>query len=300
MTNTTVLAGASAPAAGPAVQQPGIYQMTAEEYHADRGSLSSTGARKLLPPSCPAIFRHEQDNPPAPKKTFDFGHAAHHLVLGDGPDIDVLDFPNYLTKAAKAARDEARDMGAVPMLRHDYEQVEAMADAIRRHPLAGPLFTPGSGVAEQSIFWTDRDTGIKRKARPDWVKQLPGLTLCVDYKTAADASPDGVSKAVQDHGYHQQAAWYLDGLEAAGMADDGSRFIFVFQMKTAPYLVTVRELDPQSLDIGRAKNRRALRVYADCQRTGTWPDWTGPVEEIPSISLPVWAALRDSEEYLSE
>ncbi|HET6634406.1 MAG TPA: PD-(D/E)XK nuclease-like domain-containing protein [Streptomyces sp.] len=297
MTETTVTAGVEAPAAGPG---PGIHDMSADEYHADRTALSSTGARRLLAPSCPALFKHGQDNPQAPKKTFDFGHAAHQLVLGDGPDIDVLDFPNYLTKAAKTARDEARDMGAVPLLRHEYEQVEAMADAIRSHPLAGPLFTPGAGVPEQSVFWQDRESGVMCKARPDWVKQLPGLTLCVDYKTAADASPDGVQKAIQDRGYHQQAAWYIDGLEAAGMAPDGVRFIFVFQMKEAPYLVTVRELDLQSLEIGRAKNRRALHVYATCQASGIWPDWTGPVDDIPTISLPVWAALRDSEEYLND
>ena len=50
--------------------------------------------------------------------------------------------------------------------------------------------------------------------------------------------------------------------------------------------------------IGRAKNARALRIYAECQRSDTWPDWTGPVTDIPEISLPTWAAIRDAEEYL--
>ena len=49
-------------------------------YHADRGSLSSTGARKLL--ECPARFRHEQLSPPPAKGVFDFGKLAHKLVLG--------------------------------------------------------------------------------------------------------------------------------------------------------------------------------------------------------------------------
>ncbi|MFF7411577.1 PD-(D/E)XK nuclease-like domain-containing protein [Streptomyces lydicus] len=272
--------------------------LSAEDYHADRTSISSTGLRKLLAPGCPAQFRHDRDNPPAPKREFDFGHATHQLVLGDGPEIDVLDFDNYLTKAAKTARDEARSMGIVPLLRHEYEQVEAMAEAIRQHPIAGPLFAPGSGIAERSIYWTDPETGIRCRVRPDWLKELPGLTLCVDLKTCRDASPDGISKAIRDHGYHQQDPFYIDGIEAAGLAPDGCRFIFVFQSKTAPYLVTVRELDQQSRDIGRAKNQRALRTYADCMATDTWPDWTGPVTEIPQISLPTWAAITEAEEYL--
>lgn len=38
------------------ITEPGVYDLPAEVYHADPvegGSLSSTGARKLLPPSCP-------------------------------------------------------------------------------------------------------------------------------------------------------------------------------------------------------------------------------------------------------
>jgi hypothetical protein len=270
--------------------------MPADEYHAD-DSLSSTGARKLLPPGCPAQYRHVRDHPQPPKKEFDYGHAAHKFVLGDGPEIDVLEFDSYQTKAAQRQRDEARDMGVVPLLRHEYEQVEAMAAAIRQHPIAGPLFKPGAGIPERSIFWTDKATGVRCRCRPDWLKQLPGLTLCVDYKTTTDASPAAVSKAIEKYGYHQQDPWYTDGIYAALDPAD-VRFVFVFQAKTPPYLITVRELDQQSRDIGRAKNERALRIYAECTAAGLWPDWTGPVTEIPTISLPTWAAIREAEEYL--
>ncbi|WP_239484400.1 PD-(D/E)XK nuclease-like domain-containing protein [Streptomyces sp. CS081A] len=269
--------------------------MSADEYHADN-SLSSTGARKLLPPSCPAQFKHDREHPTAPKKEFDYGHAAHKLVLGDGPELNVLDFDNYQTKAAQKARDEARDMGAIPLLRHEYEQVQAMADAIRQHPIAGPLLKAGTGIPERSIFWTDEATGVRRRCRPDWLKELPDLTICADYKTIRDASPEAVSKAIRDHGYHQQDPWYCDGLTAAGACN--VRFVFVFQAKTAPYLITVRELDDLTRAIGRAKNDMALRVYAECTATGHWPDWTGTTDDIPLISLPTWAAIKEAEEYL--
>lgn len=273
-----------------------IDDMPADEYHADRESISSTGLRKLLPPGCPAQFRHDQNHLQAPKKEFDFGHVAHGLILGDGPEIDVLDFDNYLTKAAQQARDEARHMGAVPLLRHEYEQAQAMVAAVRQHPIAGPLFAPGSGTAERSIFWTDPATGVRCRCRPDWLKQLPGLTLCADYKTTTDASPAGVSKAIEKYGYHQQDPFYLDGMQAAGLGR--ARFLFVFQQKAPPYLITVGELDEHTRTIGRAKNQRALRIYAECLATGAWPDWTGGADDIPFISLPNWAAIREAEEYL--
>ncbi|MDP5310465.1 PD-(D/E)XK nuclease-like domain-containing protein [Streptomyces poriferorum] len=271
--------------------------MSAEDYHADRTSISSTGLRKLLNPGCPAQFKYDRDHPQPHKKEFDLGHAAHLLVLGEGPELEVIDAPDWKKVATRELRDEAYADGKVPLLRKDHDMVQAMAEAIRQHPLAGPLFQPGIGTAEQSIFWTDPATGVRCRIRPDWLKQLPGLTLCVDYKTIKAADPDTVSKAIRDHGYHQQDPFYIDGIWAALQPED-VRFIFVFQSKVAPYLVTVRELADQNRDIGRAKNERALRIYADCEATGIWPDWTGPVTDIPTISMPTWAVLNESEEYL--
>ena len=273
--------------------------LSAEEYHADHTSISSSGLRSILDPGCPAQFKYDRDNPPAPKKEFDLGHAAHRLILGEGADLVVVDAKRWDTAAVKARVAEIRDEGKIPLKQHEMDQVKAMADAIRQHPLAGPLFTPGSGIAERSIFWTDPATGVRCRCRPDWLKQLPGLTLCVDYKSCKDASPKAVSKAIETYGYHQQDPHYLDGIEAARLAEPGSaRFIFVFQSKIPPYLITVRELSEHDRTIGRAKNQRALRIYAECVRTATWPDWTGPVTDIPEISLPTWAAIREAEEYL--
>lgn len=270
--------------------------LPADEYHADRTSISSSGLRALLPPGCPAQFKYDRDNPPAPKKEFDLGHAVHTEVLGVGEELKVLDFGNYQTKKAQTARDEARDAGLVPLLRHEYEQVQAMADAVRRHQLAGPLFA-GEGIAERSLYWTDPATGIRCRVRPDWLKQLPGLTLAVDLKTTKDASPQAVQKAIRDYAYHQQDALYTDGIWACLQPED-VRFVFVFVSKTPPHLITVRELKDQERDIGRARNERALRIYADCTASGEWPDWTGPVTEIPQIGLPSWDVIRQTEEYM--
>jgi hypothetical protein len=218
-------------------------------------------------------------------------------VLGEGHDIVIVDYPDYKKADARAERDAAYAAGKVPLLPKEKQQVDAMAKAIREHPLAGPLFAPGTGIAERSLYWTDPATGVRCRVRPDWLKQMPGLTLAVDYKTTKDANPDAVSRAIRDYSYHQQDALYVDGIWAALQPED-VRFVFVFQSKTAPYLITVRELTDQDRDIGRARNERALRIYKECLDTDTWPDWTGPVTEIPQISMPTWDTLRQAEEYL--
>ncbi|MGW5430407.1 PD-(D/E)XK nuclease-like domain-containing protein [Streptomyces sp. NPDC004059] len=293
MTVTTDAGATTVPAAGPVVRD----DLTAEQYHADKTSISSSGLRALLAPGCPAQFKYDRDNGRPPKKEFDFGHVAHKLVLGEGSQVEIVEYPDWKKLDARNQRDAAYAQGLIPILAKDYEVAEAMAEAIRRHPIAGPLFAPGTGRAELSIFWTDRETGVRCRVRPDWLKELPGLALAVDYKTCRDANPEAVSRAIRDHSYHQQDALYTDGIWAALNPAD-VRFVFVFQSKTAPHLITVRELAQQDRDIGRARNQRALRLYADCERTGIWPDWTGPVDEIPTISMPSYDTLRQAEEYL--
>ncbi|WP_306317303.1 MULTISPECIES: PD-(D/E)XK nuclease-like domain-containing protein [unclassified Streptomyces] len=283
------------------VEAPAIVDgLPADEYHADRTSISSSGLRALLKPGCPAQFKYDREHPVAPKREFDLGNAVHAEVLGEGHDIvEITEFSDYKKADARALRDEAYAAGKVPLLPKEKAQVDAMAEAIRSHPVAGPLFAPGTGVAERSIYWTDPATGVRCRVRPDWLKQLPELTLCVDLKTIRDAAPDTISRAIRDHNYHQQDPFYIDGIYAA-LKPETVRFIFVFVSKQAPYLITVRELHDQDRDIGRARNEKALRIYADCVANDHWPDWTGPITEIPQIGMPTWDTIRQAEEYLGE
>jgi hypothetical protein len=82
-----------------------------------------------------------------------------------------------------------------------------------------------------------------------------------------------------------QAAWYMDMVTALGLAEDVA-FVFIVQEKTAPYLVTVCELDAEAIRIGRELNRQAIDLYAMCQSDGVWPGYT---DEVALVSLPTWA-----------
>ncbi|MFI1485687.1 PD-(D/E)XK nuclease-like domain-containing protein [Streptomyces sp. NPDC020747] len=273
--------------------------LSAEDYHADRTSVSSTGLRELLDPGCPAQFHYDRYHPKPPKREFDLGNAVHAAVLGEGHDIvEIVGFTDYKKGDARALRDEAYAAGKVPLLPKEKLQVDAMAKAVRGHRDAGPLLAPGMGLPERSIYWTDPATGVRCRVRPDWLMVRPEVTVIVDFKTTTDANPEACSKAIESYSYHQQGALYIDGVQAAGLAPEGARFFFVFQSKKAPYLITVRELKDQDQDIGRARNERALRIYADCVANDDWPDWTGPVDTIPQLGMPSWPTLRQAEEYL--
>lgn len=255
-------------------------------YHANP-ALSVSGAKKLL--DCPAKYRHDMDYGQAPRAVFDFGHAAHAAILGVGAELAVVDADTWVSKAAKEAKAQAYADGKTPLLAKDAATVDGMVTALRAHPRAAALLAPGAGRAELSIFWRDWVTGVQRRGRLDWLTEHEGRPTIVDYKTCASAEPGEVRKAVARYGYHQQHAWYVDGAHALEIADD-PRFLFVFQEKTAPYLVTVVELDDEAVRVGRARNDEALRIFADCTDKGVWP---GYCDDVQVLSLPSWAAPRE-------
>jgi PDDEXK-like domain of unknown function (DUF3799) len=253
-----------------------------DTYHADRNTLSFSGAKLLLPPSCPAKFRERMDNPPKPKPQYTFGHAAHRLVLGKGAEIVEVDAPDWKTKAAQEIRNTACN-GIAPMLTHELETARAMERAVREHPTAGPLFEQGD--AEMSLYATDATSGVELRGRTDWYTTIDGQFWVVDFKTSTTAEPEEFARMGAKWLYHGQHAWYEDLVKAVGLSDS-PRFVDVVCEKTPPYVVSVVEYDAEAVAEGRRLNRKAIEIYAECIRTDTWPDY-GP--GIHSISLPMWA-----------
>lgn len=269
------------------VDAPGVYDMPSDDYHRDPvpgGSLSTSWAKKLLPPSCPALFDYERRHGQPRKKVWDFGTAAHAEVLGTGPELVVVEAENWRTDKAQSERDDAYADGAIPLLPHEYAQIMAMAAALHRHPIAGRLFAAGTGLAEQSLFWRDTPTGVMRRSRLDWLPIVGDRRLIVpDYKSARAIDMAALSKAMNDFGNHMQGAAYLDGIKALGI-DAEPAFVNVYQAKTPPYLVHVVEVDALALTIGRDLNRRALDIYAECTAADRWPAYP----EIDLLGLPAY------------
>lgn len=268
--------------------KPGVYEMPAEEYHA-HGALSSSGARRLLPPGCPAKFHYERSNPFEPTADMQFGTVTHAILLGDESDLAVLPYKTWQSGESKAAKEAAELAGKLPVKRADYEAAKAIAGVVRSDARVRKYKLFDDGQAEQSLFWTDPETGELLRARPDYSK-LEGRRrpAIVDLKTAEKGEPVEFGRSVEKYGYARQAPWYIDGVHALDLADDPA-FIFVIVEKTPPYLVTVAQLDAQSIEAGRFYNRRAIRLFAKCKANNDWPGYDHGADGIATISLPPWA-----------
>ncbi|MFB6675557.1 PD-(D/E)XK nuclease-like domain-containing protein [Streptomyces sp. NPDC056390] len=260
--------------------QPGVYDIDESLYHQDPvpgGSLSSTGARTLVS-QCPAKFRHSQDHPEPYRAAFDFGTAAHKLILGEGPELVLVDEPRWNTNAIKARVAKIRAAGNIPLKRPALERVHDMATALSRNAEAADLLAPGSGVAEQSLFW--KAGNVWCRARLDWLRP-DGF---VDYKSCRSAHPDAIQKAVQDHGYHIQDSWYRRGAIALDVIHPQAPSHFIFQEKEPPFVVTVARLDLWR-DIAYQACERALFLYETSRANDYWPAYTAETVFIPP---PAW------------
>lgn len=277
------------------ITAPGLYLMDADTYFGDpvpTGSLSSTWARKLMEPAGPAKFAYERRNPQPPKKVFDVGHAAHTIVLGTGAPIARIPEEALAvngaasTKAAKEFIAEARADGRTPLKPDEYDQVVAMAEAIKNHPAAMRVLAADGTHTEVSGFRQDPDTGMWLRCRFDAINPA-GIG---DLKTCIDADPAKFARRTAvDLGYYQQADWYLSMAHDLGLTDGPFRFVLV--EKTPPHLVSVVELSDLYLAIGRTRNRAAIDLYARCRETDHWPGYTG----VTVVDPPAWLTSDEGD-----
>ena len=274
------------------ITEAGLYEGVDEaKYHSGEAtsfeSLSQSSIKLLLPPSCPARFRWATDNPEPFKREFDVGSAAHQLVLGAGPDLVCVPGA-WRTAKVKAEVEEIRARGDIPLHEADWHTVHDMADALRNHPVAGPLLTEGQ--PEVSAYWQD-PSGVWIRGRFDW---LPATSrpIITDYKTDRDADPESwTRKSVIDHSYFlQEYVYRLLYARLAGIDLSDVSFVFVVQEKTPPYLVSVVELPAEASAIGRIYYEAAIELFRTCQASDRWPGYGD--DRLTHPDLPQWFVSR--------
>jgi hypothetical protein len=125
--------------------------------------------------------------------------------------------------------------------------------------------------------WHDTGTGLVVPVQmlidyaPD--KESDYFQCLADLKTTRSAHPAAWSKYSSQRKYHVQAAFYLDGYNAA-TGEMRDTFCHVLSENFPPYQVGRSMLSLRKVDIGRALYQSWLSKYCLCLKTGVWPDYT--------------------------
>lgn len=259
-----------------------VHGLTNAEYHA-LTSVSKSGLDLIR--KAPAIFRHRRDNPTPPTPAMRLGTLTHTAILEPDRMSELIVAPvvDRRTTAGKAAwaAFEIESEGREIVTEDELANLDGIRSAVWAHPAAGKALAMLREV-ETSIFWTDRETGVDCRCRPDGI-----LTngLIVDVKTTKDARPDEFAKSIANYRYHVQAAFYGDGyLEGFGEPPKG--FMFIAVETEPPYLVACYVASEAMKLRGRADYQADLATYARCMESGEWP---GLSQSPIVIDLPKWA-----------
>lgn len=281
---------------------PGIYpNMPFSEYQADpceRPSLNASIGKILLDkPPLYAWLAHPKLNPnwrpddngdsEEQKKRKRIGSAVHKMLLGKGQDIVELDFPDYRTKDARAARDANIAAGHIPLLAKEYDQAAEIIAAVLLK--AGPLGK--LSMEPEKVFIWEQD-GILCRAMMDLTDFKSGEI--VDIKTVESLSDSYLIGQIEGFKYAFQACFYACAFLAAFRKP---AFKWVFVEINRPYEHRIIKLDPSREDIGMRQVHFVLRKWRACSEMNTWSGYNRGTEELP---YPAWAEAKWLEREIAE
>lgn len=160
----------------------------------------------------------------------------------------------------------------------EYNDLQNALDAINGCSKAVESLTGGS--AEVSIVWNDPATGLRCKARIDYLK----TDRLTDLKTSRDDNnrplPESFEYSLGTYSYFTQAAWYQSGWEVL----TGERLPFWFAVlgTGSPMQCVAAPVGEMSLRLGRDRNKERMALYKMCRDAGEFPGYESPaIFELP-------------------
>ncbi len=228
----------------------------------------------------PLAYRWWLDHPEPQKPSFVFGAAVHCAIL----EPEKFEGRYALFDGTRRGKEWDRwqeEHPSVQSLKSDeMERVLAIAEAVRQHRVAGPLLR--GGRCEEIVTWTDEETGLACKGRLDYIRP----DCVIDLKTTRDPAPKRFERDAADYGYAGQLAYYHDGATRNRLIDGRERPFIVALQGDEPFDVAVFQLEPETLDYGRALYGSLLQRLLACTESGYWP---GVAPELQPLGISAWA-----------
>lgn len=266
-----------------------VENLPAAEYHADKTRISKHGLDLIR--RAPAVYHARLTAPPEARTPAQRWGTLVHLYTLEPENVarEIAIVPAGIDRRTKAGK-EAWDAfvceagSRKPVTETEHAELARIADAVHAHPTAGRILAGGyASTAEMSLYWTDTDTGVKCRARPD---QVTTDAFVVDLKTTLNASADAFQRDAWKYRYHVQAAFYLDALRT--LRHPAESFVFIAVEKEPPYLAQVFVATDEFIDAGRVAYKTDLETYKSCQASGVWPGF--PTDAQP-LTIPAFAKI---------
>lgn len=260
-----------------------LLEMTNEQYRAAEGVSSTT--LKIFGTRSPYHAMDALKNPPEPTPAMVMGSAIHARILEPDTFTSLYACAPVCDRRTKEGKEifakfSEESKGKTVLTNEDYATVcligdRVLGDETMRRELSG-------GQAEGSAFWTDKNTGVKAKCRPDYYRHHD--RVIIDVKTTENAAADEFARVMANLKYHWQAQHYIRGIEAVTEAPIFS-FKFLVVEKKPPYAYALYTLHHSALDKAEEDLQHIMTKYQACQELNEWPSYPNTGE----LYLPTWA-----------
>jgi hypothetical protein len=260
----------------------GVHNITSEQYH---GADGISRSQLMLLDKSPYHFWYEVISGMAEKReatpAMNIGSAFHTLLLEPQLfDHEFCVMPNLdrRTKGGKEMYQQFMEENAGKMVLsvEQYEKAALMAEQALSHEIVKTLLDEAQ--FEQSIFWTDAETGLQFKSRPDiWSPKM-----VVDLKTTQDATRYKFERSAIEYGYYLQAGMAFEGAKALQMPFE--MFVILAVEKEMPHAPAVFPLSDDALQYGIDQFQFYKRMLADCMSSNQWDTYA-----VQELTVPMYA-----------
>jgi hypothetical protein len=275
--------------------QDGIHtDLTIEDYHNNKTHLSSTLVRMAKRSLKEMQWYREGKIRQEQKSHFDFGNAF---------ELALLDRNMFAEKVAIIKDSEwvGEAMAANPKLerprnskvyqersqefydnnkgkyligdkgKESWETIESMLESCYQDKVIQGLIR--NTEYQVSLFWTDVETGLRLKTRPDICKRKKNVV--VNVKTTADGSPKAFSKELVNYDYPIQACMEITGCLQTGLMETIDSYFWLVVEKEPPFNATIYEFTQEDIHhtmdemkylfnkIWRAQEEKLFPGYSD-------------------------------------
>lgn len=289
----------------------GIYKdIDIDEYHTNHGHYSASGlkraARSLKEFKYYIDGKFENER----KKHFDFGNAFELALLDKvGFEKDVVIetdiFNEIMTENGNCQKPRATtkykewleknaDKYIVPATgEQSFITIQEMMTSCYEDAVINKLIK--NIEYQYSIFWTDKETGLKLKTRPDICKSKKNII--VDVKTTLDGSPEQFSRDLANYDYPFQACMQIDGVIQSGFMPQVDNYFWLVIEKKAPFCATIYEFDKEDIKFCMDNYRYILGLVKLAKEQNKYPGYSQKADNqygILTANIPLWYRNKEA------
>lgn len=289
----------------------GIYDnISIEDYHTNQSHVSATTLKYARTSLRHYDWYRNGKLVQEKKSQFDFGNAFELALLSpteylgkvgvmpEGEWFEEIEKANPEVKThrnttiykQRIAEWQAKNKGKYVINEtgpESFETIEEMLSSCYQDSVIQALIK--NTEYQLSLFWTDPETGIQLKTRPDICKRKKNVI--VNLKTTLDGSPEAFSKDLKKWDYPLQAAIEIQGCLRSGLMDKVDSYFWLVVEKVSPFNATIYEFAERDIAAVTDTLYYLLNKIKKGKEQNLWPGYTEQADNVHGIltaHIPLW------------